>query len=1166
MSVKALAKTLITAVAQCITDDNVIALIPYTKDLSAVADKSIPGIALATTVTKSLAQAIAPELMGSFIEEIEYQKLREWLRTSNPNHLNHDLGRLLKKAAITSIGYIERLYVDKLKSDGYHEQTREVRQVFSQLKSELKSWLSQEYLEDSILEDPSDCLNAFSSYILRFSFVDETSDLAQFFTQNLPFCFDLACKEALKDKENDKEFKAFQIWILETINEKITSGNAKILAEITALRAGETTNCAKQLKNYLEQECKALHVKFDAILVVLVRVEDKIDSLAKGQNEIKGILEGNSFAKYPKELTLKIPKIHASEVIGRESEVEDLRKLLFDNKHVVVVNGLGGIGKTTLAQAYLSKYYDDYQHIAWISQSSEALETDFVNADGLKETLRIDATGKDLPALFKEILLKLHALTDKPNLLLIDNAEASLTGFIDRLPHQPNWHLLVTSRENIERLHAKELGFLTADNALTLFKTHCTLIKDDEAIHDLLKIIDYHTLTIEILAKTAQKQRIPIAQLKTAIEADLKAPVFIKHKGDKIDKVRSYLSSIFDLSKLNTHEVWLMKQLAFLPAEFHSYELLVELLAPSEPQLETFAETLANLVAKGWLLLNGETDSYKIHRIIAEVTRKKLAIELDDLKNLVETVTKKLRIDQTKDNPIDKFVWIPYGNILTGYFEQEDDSTVSSLQNNLALVLKELGDYQEAKLLLEKATRSDEKNFGIDHPSTATRYSNLALVLKELGDYQEAKLLLEKATRSDEKNFGIDHPTTAVSYSNLALVLKALGDYQGAKKLLEKATRSDEKNFGNDHPSTATGYSNLATVLKELGDYQGAKLLLEKATRSDEKNFGIDHPTTAVSYSNLALVLKELGDYQEAKLLLEKATRSDEKNFGNDHPSTAQRYSNLALVLKALGDYQGAKLLLEKATHSDEKNFGNDHPSTAVRYSNLALVLKELGDYQGAKLLLEKATHSDEKNFGNDHPSTAVRYSNLALVLKELGDYQEAKLLLEKATRSDEKNFGNDHPTTAVSYSNLALVLKDLGDYQGAKLLLEKATRSNEKNFGIDHPSTATTYSNLALVLKELGDYQEAKLLLEKATHSDEKNFGNDHPSTAVRYSNLAMVLCDLKDFDRAVYLLEKAYMVYRNLVGEQHPTTKTIKRNLDFVKRKKPTTFFQRVIHIFKK
>ena len=284
------------------------------------------------------------------------------------------------------------------------------------------------------------------------------------------------------------------------------------------------------------------------------------------------IINQNTTAKLPKDLTLKIPKISLHDVIGRENELEDLHQLLFDNQHVVVVNGLGGIGKTTLAQAYLSQYYDEYAHVAWISQSRGVLINAFVNDEGLKKNLKLDIQGKDVEIIFREIMLGLKAIDKQPNLLLIDNADTSLTAYVDVLPHQPNWHLLVTSRENIERFYLKELGFLTPEKALALFKIHCKLITDEVAINDLLKTIDYHTLTIEILAKTAQIQRNDIATLKKAIENDLKSHVFINHKGEKIDKVRSYLTSIFDLSQLNENEIWLMKQFACLPAEFHSYE------------------------------------------------------------------------------------------------------------------------------------------------------------------------------------------------------------------------------------------------------------------------------------------------------------------------------------------------------------------------------------------------------------------------------------------------------------------------------------------------------------------------------------------------------------------------------------------------------------------
>ena len=1017
MPLKNVSKLLTSAVAYCITNDEISQKIVesvekhtnFFKGLGDSLDKSIPGFSLVTTLGKGMVQALGPEVMGGLVEKIEYNKLQQYLKTPNPKNLNHDLGKLFKKAAITSLGYIKSLWFEKLKEQEDKEQIQLLDGVFVEMKENLTFWLKDEILEDDILIDPSDCLQGITSYVFTTSRVNQDSEFAEFFVDVLPFCFKLAYKEALKDDDNKKAFIAFQIWYLERLDNKT----------------------------------------------------DEIIRLVLGLYKELERLSGNILTSIPKELTSKIPKVHISEVIGREKELEELRSLLFDNKHVVVVNGLGGIGKTTLAQAYMSLYYNDYQHIAWVSQSSDnSFINDFVNTEGLKENLNIKVETEDLQRIFESILKELKALPQKPNLLLIDNAESNLSNLIDYLPHQPNWHLLVTSRESIERFYMKELGFLSPEKALELFKNHCELIQDDQGIKDLLRTIDYHTLTIEILAKTAQKQHTNITKLKTAIETDLKAGVYIKHKGEKIEKVFSYLASIFDLSKLHTQEDWLMKQFACLPAEFLSYEQLLEFTAPEDENEESFGETLAELVTKGWVLANTETDSYKMHRIIAEVATYKLNIKVADVENLIDTVTQKLSLDQTKDNPIDKFQWIPYGKAIVSNFEDETDTKIATLQNNLALVLQELGDYEGAKRLLEKAKNSAEKNFGEEHPTTAVRYSNLALVLKDLGDYEGAKRLLEKAKNSAEKNFGEEHPTTAVRYSNLALVLKDLGDYEGAKRLLEKAKNSAEKNFGEEHPTTAANYSNLATVLKDLGDYEGAKRLLEKAKNSDEKNFGEEHPTTAVRYSNLALVLKDLGDYEGAKRLLEKAKNSDEKNFGEEHPYTATNYSNLALVLQDLGDYEGAKRLLEKAKNSDEKNFGEEHPTTAVRYSNLATVLKDLGDYEGAKRLLEKAKNSAEKNFGEEHPTTAANYSNLATVLQSLGDYERAKRFLEKAKNSDEKNFGEEHPTTAVSYFNLGMVLFNLKD-TNATFYVEKAYNVYRNHLGEQHPNTQLIKRNL---------------------------------------------------------------------------------------------------------
>ncbi|GAB5529716.1 MAG: hypothetical protein Roseis3KO_14930 [Roseivirga sp.] len=793
---------------------------------------------------------------------------------------------------------------------------------------------------------------------------------------------------------------------------------------------------------------------------------DKIEKKEVQGDEIKGdkIVHINPAPRVngPKKLTF-VQKINPDELVGRKNDLEKLHQLLTEKKKVVVVNGMGGIGKTTLAAAYTFQFEAYYQKIVWITQSQEDISNDFIQNQQLLNSLKIETEGKQADQLFAEILHALINIPEKPKLLVIDNAFESLEAHLDKLPSQPEWDLLVTSREVIEGLHTMPLDFLTEAEAITLFQKHCTRISDTEAIKELVNTVELHTLTIEILARTAQKQRTEPEALKKALETDLKAHIKTAHsKKNQIERVTSYLGTIFDFSTLSTDEIWLLKNFCALPAEFHSYKLLLNLIDPEKTgRQKLFAETLEQLVQKGWLLRDLSGESYRLHRVIAETILSKTSIAPEEITGLSDRLTQLLELDQTKDNPVDKFIWIPFGQACLRVLEAFETPETSQLQNHLASALQDLGEYQNAKILLQKAMISDEKNFGEEHPNTAVRYSNLALVLKDLGDYQGAKDLLQKALISDEKNFGEHHPNTAVRYSNLALVLQALGDYQGAKDLLQKALISDEKNFGEEHPATAVRYSNLALVLQDLGDYQGAKDLLQKALISTEKNFGEEHPTTAVRYSNLATVLQDLGDYQGAKDLLQKALISAEKNFGEHHPNTARTYSNLATVLQDLGDYQGAKDLLQKALISAEKNFGEEHPTTAVRYSNLALVLQDLGDYQDAKDLLQKALISAEKNFGEEHPNTAVGYSNLALVLKDLGDYQGAKDLLQKAALSDEKNLGKIHPTTAIRYSNLAIVLHDLEEFPEAIHLAEKSLQIFQQVLPQGHPHIDQMKGNL---------------------------------------------------------------------------------------------------------
>jgi tetratricopeptide (TPR) repeat protein len=72
----------------------------------------------------------------------------------------------------------------------------------------------------------------------------------------------------------------------------------------------------------------------------------------------------------------------------------------------------------------------------------------------------------------------------------------------------------------------------------------------------------------------------------------------------------------------------------------------------------------------------------------------------------------------------------------------------SRLADGLGTHYLGLGRYSDARRALSSALASDEKTFEPGHPSIAISQSNLGMVLKELGQLEQARDLLQKANRA----------------------------------------------------------------------------------------------------------------------------------------------------------------------------------------------------------------------------------------------------------------------------------------------------------------------------------------------------------------------------------------------------------------------------------
>lgn len=265
----------------------------------------------------------------------------------------------------------------------------------------------------------------------------------------------------------------------------------------------------------------------------------------------------------PPRLLNLVPQAAGNTVIGRDTEVKTAHKKLKEGAPVMLVNGIGGIGKTTVALKYIAEYESHYQHIAWITVGGSLPEALVADRE-LTRSLDLEQTLAALPpeqlhdAGCKAIL---HCLSGLPDcLLVLDNAN----DLADLLLWQGvlaacRAHVLITSRSEPQGWPCVHIETLPPEQARALFRQYYRFEAPDEAELDaLLGELSHHTLLVELAAKAAQAARIPFAELAERIkkayihdEALNLRPVDTGQSGQsvenrrKIARIEGYVDLIF---------------------------------------------------------------------------------------------------------------------------------------------------------------------------------------------------------------------------------------------------------------------------------------------------------------------------------------------------------------------------------------------------------------------------------------------------------------------------------------------------------------------------------------------------------------------------------------------------------------------------------------------
>lgn len=197
-----------------------------------------------------------------------------------------------------------------------------------------------------------------------------------------------------------------------------------------------------------------------------------------------------------------IPDQPAKGLVGREDLQRQVEKSLIGGKHVLLLQGFGGMGKTALAATLAARWVAERGPVLWIKAGqadSDALFEGLARPFNAQQAMA-SAQGEAKSDLLRQILVGSGA-----TLLVIDDAweRPALAPVEAGVPN--DLPLLLTSRirHNADEIIA--VGELDPAAALQLLERHAgASYSDDAAAAALCKTLGYHAFAVEIAGKTLQ--------------------------------------------------------------------------------------------------------------------------------------------------------------------------------------------------------------------------------------------------------------------------------------------------------------------------------------------------------------------------------------------------------------------------------------------------------------------------------------------------------------------------------------------------------------------------------------------------------------------------------------------------------------------------------------
>jgi tetratricopeptide (TPR) repeat protein len=254
----------------------------------------------------------------------------------------------------------------------------------------------------------------------------------------------------------------------------------------------------------------------------------------------------------------------------------------------------------------------------------------------------------------------------------------------------------------------------------------------------------------------------------------------------------------------------------------------------------------------------------------------------------------------------------------------------------LGEILRVRGECPPAHHELQRALDLALSAFGDDSGDAAQARNNLAVVCKQAGRFEEALTLYRKALVVILRGEGPETLAAAAVHHNIGGVLHAMGDFVAAQEPGRTAWGITRRLLGEDDPRTQLDAAAYAAILDGLGRYRESEAIHRRALAIMIQHQGPDHVEVAALMHNLAAVVGLDGRQAEAEQLYRRALQIKDQAFGAESSDAALTRINLAGILNGAGCFDEAESLLMEARSALTSRLEPDHPHWKVLDKHLS--------------------------------------------------------------------------------------------------------------------------------------------------------------------------------------------------------------------------------------